>query len=263
MDVGSDYNIDPSLIQKAINKKTKAIMPVHLTGRIANMNEITNIANKNNLILIEDAAQAIGAKYHNKRAGSFGSVASFSLHPLKNLHVNGDGGIVITNNKNIHDFMKKIRNHGLKNRDQLDFWGYNSRLDNINAGIARIKLKKLDIWNKRFRKISKYYSDELSNYFKVPFIGDHEEPIFHRYMIQYNKRDLLMKFLYKKNVETRINYPIPLHLQKPSRIFFNYKKGDFPVAEKQSKEILSLPIYNELTDSQVEYVVKCIKGFFS
>ena len=225
------------------------------------MEEILTIAKKNNLKIIEDAAQAVGAKYNKKKAGSFGDVGSFSLHPLKNLHVNGDGGVVTTNNKRIYNFMKKIRNHGLKNRDELDFWGYNSRLDNIQAAIARIKLKHINKWNSRFRKIANYYSNELKNIVKVPQISKQSIPIFHRYIIQTNKRDKLKNFLLQKGIETKVNYPIPLHLHKASR-YLKYKKGDFPISEHQSKQILSLPIYNELNDNQVDYIIKSVRDFY-
>ena len=261
IDVSDDYNMDTELIEKNINSKTKAIIPVHLTGNISKVDKILNISKKYNLKIIEDAAQAVGAKYNKKMAGSFGNVASFSLHPLKNLHVSGDGGIITTNNKSIYNFMKKIRNHGLKNRDELEFWGYNSRLDNIHAAIGRIKLKYINRWNNRFRKIASYYSEELKNIVTIPIINKKSTPVFHRYIIQSKYRDRLKNFLFKKGIDTRINYPIPLHLHKASK-YLNYKKGDFPNAEQQSKHILSLPIYNELSDNEVDYVVKSVKKFY-
>ena len=261
-DVGEDYNINPDKIEELINENTKAIIPVHLTGKIANMDAINSIAEKYNLIIIEDAAQAIGAKYKGQKAGSFGKTGCFSLHPLKNLHVNGDGGVVTTNDKGMYDYLKKIRNHGLLNRDECEFWGYNSRLDSIKAGIANIKLKYLDKWNNRFRQIALYYRNELMDFLEVPKENSFEEPIYHRFIIQHHKRDDLKNFLSNKGVETKINYPIPLHLH-PAASNLGYKKGDFPEAEKQAKKILSLPIYAELSDNEVEYVVKCIKQFFN
>ena len=149
VDVNEDYNINPEKIESAINKNTKAIVPVHLTGKISKMEEINKIAQYHNIHVIEDAAQAVGASYKNKKAGSFGFSGCFSLHPLKNLHVNGDGGVITTNSKELSKYLRKIRNHGLKNRDECEFWGYNSRLDSIKAGIANIKLKYLDVWNKK------------------------------------------------------------------------------------------------------------------
>ncbi len=260
VDVKNDYNIDPEKIKNAISSRTKAIMPVHLTGKIAEMFEILKIAKSKNLIVIEDSAQAIGASYKGKNAGSFGNTASFSLHPLKNLHVHGDGGVLTTNNYKIYKFVKKIRNHGLKNRDELEFWGYNSRLDNINAAIARIKLKHVNKWNIRFRKIAKYYTDQLKDYIVVPKYSNVNKSVYHRYIIQSNKRNELKNYLLNYKIHTAINYPIPLHLQKASK-YLGYKKGDLPIVEKQSKKILSLPIYNELSDYQVEFVVSKIKNF--
>ena len=197
-DVLDDYNINPIEIEKKITKKTKAIIPVHLTGNIARMKEIKNIAKKYNLKIIEDAAQAVGASFMNKKAGSFGDLGCFSLHPLKNLHVHGDGGVITTNNKKIYKFLTKIRNHGLKNRDELEFWGYNSRLDNVQAAIARIKLKHIDKWNKRFNLIAKKYSHKLNKNIKKPLISSGNFSIFHRYIIMVENRDGLQKFLKKK-----------------------------------------------------------------
>ena len=185
VDVLDDFNIDPKMIEKSITKKTKVIMPVHLTGKIANMKEIILIAKKHNLLIIEDAAQAVGASMGNKKAGSFGTIGCFSLHPLKNLHVHGDGGMITTNNKKINDYIKKLRNHGLKNRDECEFWGYNSRLDNVQAAIARIKLSYLDEWNERFRKIASIYTNELKNYCLVPHDDSNKVSVYHQYIIQH------------------------------------------------------------------------------
>ena len=260
-DVNEDFNINYKSIESLITKKTKAIIPVHLTGKIADMPNINKISKKYGVQIIEDAAQSAGASLKNKKSGSFGITGCFSLHPLKNLHVHGDGGIITTNNKKIYNFIKKIRNHGLKNRNECEFWGYNSRLDNIQAGIARIKLKKLDQINKRFIEIAETYSNELRNFFKVPEKDPDRVSIYHRYIIQFKQRDKLMTFLKKNNIETRINYPIPLHLQPAAKNLL-YKKGDLPLTEKQSKTILSLPIYAELSDRKLEYVINKIKKYF-
>ena len=157
--------------------------------------------------------------------------------------------------------MKKIRNHGLKNRDELEFWGYNSRLDNIHAAIGRIKLKYINRWNNRFRKIASYYSEELKNIVTIPIINKKVHQFFTGILYNQKYRDRLKNFLFNKGIDTRINYPIPLHLHKASK-YLNYKKGDFPNAEHQSKHILSLPIYNELSDNEVDYVVKSVKKFY-
>jgi len=260
VDVCEDFNLDPRLIEKAITPKTKAIMPVHLTGRIADMEMINTIAKDNNLLVIEDAAQAVGASYKSKKSGSFGDAGCFSLHPLKNLHVHGDGGMLTTNNEDLYKKVLKMRNHGLMNRNECEFWGWNSRLDEIQASIANLKLSYLNKWNDRFRELANYYIKELSDYIEVPSIKEFEKPIFHRFIIQHNNRDDLKFFLEEKGVMTAINYPIPLHLHEASRQY-GYKIGDFPMAEKQAKRILSLPIYPELEDSQAKYVVECIKKF--
>ena len=260
VDVCEDFNISPNLIQEAITPKTKAIMPVHLTGRLADMEAINKIAKDNNLLVIEDAAQAVGASYKSKKSGSFGDAGCFSLHPLKNLHVHGDGGMISTNNEDLYDRVLKMRNHGLKNRNECEFWGWNSRLDEIQASIANLKLSYLNKWNDRFLELANYYIKELSNHIEVPSIKEFEKPVFHRFIIQHNNRDDLKFFLEEKGVMTAVNYPIPLHLHEASRRY-GYKVGDFPMAERQAKRILSIPIYPELKDSQAKYVVECIKEF--
>lgn len=261
-DVGEDMNLDPISVQNAITPKTKALMPVHLTGRIAKMDELQKIADENGLYLVEDAAQAIGATYNGKRAGSFSNCAGFSLHPLKNLHAAGDGGIITTDSSELYELLNKYRNHGLKNRDDCDFWGINSRLDTIQAAIALIKLKHLEIWNKRYQAIAAKYSESLKGLVSVPTHANHESPVYHRYMIRTEKRDLLQSFLDKKGIETKVNYPVPLHLQ-PAAANLGYRKGSFPVAENLCKTILSLPAYPELHDHEIDFVIETIFEFFS
>ncbi len=260
-DVKNDFNIDPKNIEKLITKNTKAILPVHLTGRMADMEEITKIAKNYKIKIIEDAAQAVGAELNKKKSGSFGISGCFSLHPLKNLHVHGDGGVLTTNSKKLYNYVKKIRNHGLKNREQCEFWGYNSRLDNIQAAIARIKLKDINKINNKFIRIAKIYNDELNRFINVPKFEKNKKIIFHRYIIQVKNRSKLIAYLNEKNIETKINYPIPLHLQ-PAAKNLNYKIGSLPNVEKQSKQILSLPMYAELSDNQIDYVITNLKKFF-
>ena len=260
VDVCADYNIDPDKIEAAITPNTKAIMPVHLTGRVADMDSILYIARNHKIQVIEDAAQAVGASYKGKKAGSFGVTGCFSLHPLKNLHVHGDGGIITTDDKLIYEYLRKIRNHGLENRNECEFWGYNSRLDGIQAAIANIKLIHLDRWNQRFRQIANRYSKALSGHVNVPTDFEYEKPIYHRYIIQHPKRDALRKLLANKGIETKVNYPIPLHLQKSAKSL-GYKPGDFPVTEYQAHTILSLPIYAEMKDNQVKHVINSVGSF--
>lgn len=260
VDVRDDYNIDPDQIEAAITPQTKAIMPIHLTGRVADMEPILEIARKHRLPVIEDAAQAIGASYKEKKAGAFGVTGCFSLHPLKNLHVHGDGGMIITNDEPLYEHLIKMRNHGLKNRDDCEFWGYNSRLDGIQAAIANIKLPHLDRWNQRFREIATRYTESLADCVQVPTDREYEFPVYHRYIIRHPRRDALQAHLAEQGVETKVNYPIPLHLQKAA-LPLGYQTGDFPKAEQQASTILSLPIYPELEDSQVEHVIDSVRSF--
>lgn len=262
VDVGKDMNINPALIERACTKRTKAIMPVHLTGRVADMEAIMKIAKHRRLYVIEDAAQAVGARYRGKRAGSFGECAGFSLHPLKNLHVHGDGGVITTSNKDIYARLLMLRNHGLVNRDAANMIGINSRLDSIQAAIAGIKLKHLEKWNKRMRYLAAIYSDGLGGFVDVPEDKPYEEPCYHRYMIRSDKRDELGKFLAEKGIETKVNYPAPIHLQ-PAAKYFGYRRGDFPIAEKLANMILSLPLYPEMKDADVRFVVATIKRYFT
>lgn len=261
-DVRDDLNIDPELIKKKITLNTKVIIPVHLTGRPAPMNEILEIAVDNGLLIVEDAAQAVGATYHGKKVGSLGDVGCFSLHPLKNLHVMGDGGIITLNDESLANRIRILRNNGLKNRDECILWGRNSRLDSIHAAIASLKLQYLDSWNERFRKIAHFYSREFENYVTVPKEQPFEHSVYHRYIIQTSHRNDLRGFLLSNGIETKVHYPIPLHLQEVSSSL-GYKPGDFPVAERLAGSILSLPIYAELTDTQVEIVVDAVKRFFT
>lgn len=259
-DVREDYNIDPAKIRAAITPRTKALLPVHLTGKPAAMDEINAIAKEFGLFVIEDAAQAVGAKYRGQRTGSLGDAGCFSLHPLKNLHVHGDGGIITTNNTTLFEQLLLLRNHGLKNRDECVVWGYNTRLDGIQAAIANIKMKSLDRWTERFRAIAKVYTAALDGWVDVPVEYPHEESVYHRYVIRSDRRDELQRHLAERGVETKVNYPIPIHLQEVCSKL-GHRQGDFPVAERLAKEILSLPIFPELEDRQVSAVVEAVKAF--
>ncbi len=261
VDVRDDYNINPELIEDAITSLTKAILPVHLTGRPAEMDSILKIAQKHNLYVIEDVAQAMGAKYHGKKMGSFDIAGCFSLHPLKNLSAYGDGGIITTKDPELYEKLTKLRNHGLRNRNKCDFWGYNSRLDTIQAAIVNVKLNHLDEWTEKIREIASFYQKHLSGVVKIPVDRGYEESVYHTFIIQCDRRDELQKYLIEKGIETKVHYPIPIHLQEPAR-GLGYKKGDFPAAESQAERILSLPIYPELTNEQMEMVVNEIKNFY-
>ena len=253
-------NIDHRDIRRKITSRTKAIIPVHLSGRLADMSQILSLASANNLYVIEDAAQAIGANFNGKKAGTYGNGAGFSLHPLKNMGIIGDGGFITTNDKKIYDYILKDRNHGLRDRDNCDFWGINSRLDALQAALATHKLKTLDKRNRSFRTIAKFYRDNLQDFVRCPSEDDGEYPVYHNFVIRTERREDLQAFLLKNGVETKIHYPVLLHLQPPAKEK-GYKKGDFSVAEKVISEVLSLPIYPELQNSQYSYVVEQIKRF--
>ncbi len=261
-DVKEDFNIDPEEIQNKITSKTRAIVAVHLTGRPADMDEILTIANEHNLLVLEDAAQSIGAEYKGRAVGAIGIAGGFSLHPLKNLGAPGDGGVMVTNNEEIYNYCIKARNHGLKDRNTCEFWSYNSRLDTISAAVLLHKLKKLKEWNRRRNKIAKIYNDSLRDYVIVPEITEDRFSVYHTYIIQTEQRNDLMSYLSSNNIDSKIHYPIPIHLQ-PAAEYLGYQEGDFPVTESQRDRILSLPVYPELTDDQINMVISTIIDFFN
>ncbi len=259
VDVDDNFNMDPDKLKEAITDRTKAIIVVHLTGRPADMDRIMAIANEHNLSIIEDAAQAVGAQYKGKTVGSFGDFGSFSLHPLKNLAAAGDAGIITTNNDDYYQWSLKARNHGLKNRDELEFWSVNSRLDALQAGILNIKIRNLNHWNNRRREIADRYIRELGQCLNVPEYDSDYLPVFHAFVVMTEKRDDLQKYLADAGVDTKVHYPIAIHQQKVAE---SVVKGDLSNTNKVVKSILSLPVYPELTDDEVSYVIACIKKYF-
>jgi len=261
VDAGEDYNIDAAKLESAITSRTRAIIPVHLTGRPADMDAINAIAAKRGLAVLEDAAQAIGARLGAKRVGALGTAAGFSLHPLKNLGVYGDGGLITTDDTPLFERLAKLRNHGLRNRDECETWGYNSRLDPLQAAFAAVKLKQLDRWNARCREIAAQYREALQERVWVPRDRAQEEPVYHNFVIQLERRDALIEHLNTCGVGTRIHYPIPIHLQECAA-GLGYRAGDFPVAERQARTILSLPIYPELTQAEIDHVIASVHKFF-
>jgi dTDP-4-amino-4,6-dideoxygalactose transaminase len=265
VDVTADYNIDANLIEGAITEKTRAILPIHLTGNPADMEAIMKIARKHTLFVVEDAAQAVMASINGKRVGSFGDAGCFSLHPLKNLNACGDGGVLTANSQELYNRVRLLRNHGLKNRDEIEMFGYNSRLDTLQAVVANYVLGQLrSITDRRVRNAHLYDGllQELSDFVVIPPRRERVRQVFHTYVIRVKKRDDLARFLNDHNVETKIHYPIPIHFQKPCEAL-GYRKGDFPVCEAQAKEILSLPVHHHLTEEQIGYVVELIKKFYS
>lgn len=257
------YNIDPAAIERAITPRTKALLPVHLYGQPAEMDAILEIARKHNLRVIEDAAQAHGAEYRGKRAGSMGDVACFSFYPGKNLGAYGDAGALVTNNQELADRARMLRDHGRRSKYEHQIVGYGYRLDALQAAILGAKLPHLDAWNARRREIADLYTELLTNADVVtPYVPPYITPIYHIYCIRHpsGNRDGLLAHLKAHGIEAGIHYPIPLHLQ-PVYENLGYKIGDFPNTEKAAKEILSLPMYPELTNAQVQQIVDAVKEF--
>ena len=264
VDIKEDYNIDENKIESAITKKTKAIMPVHWAGRPCNLEKIKLIARKNNLKIIYDSCHAIEARYKNKHLISYGDVCTYSMHPLKNLNIWGDGGFIITQNSKLAKKLYLIRNHGLINRNTCKIFGFNSRLDTIQAVVANYKMeKKLDnITNKRIRNAHLF--DKLlkfNSYVTTVKRDSNLKEVFHLYQINVKKRDKLQKFLIKKGVDAKVHYPYPIHLQPAAR-FLKYKKGDFPKAEQIADTTLSLPVHEFIKEQDIKYVVNLIDYFY-
>ena len=260
-----NYTIDVSKIEEKINERTKAIIPVHLYGQPADMDPIMKLAKKYNLKVIEDAAQAHGAEYKGKKVGSIGDVSCFSFYPGKNLGAYGDAGMITTNNEEIAEKVKLLRNHGrISKKYEHKIEGYSSRLDNLQAAILRVKLRPLNKWNENRRRNAKKYNELLNNISGIitPYEAYYAKHVYHLYVIRAEKerRDKLREELKSKSIATGIHYPIPLHLQ-PAYSYLGYKRGDFPITEKFSQEILSLPMFAELTDEQIEEIVEIIKNY--
>lgn len=264
VDVDNEYNMDPTLIEDAITPRTKAVIPVHLTGNPADMPKIMEIANRHNLHVIEDACQAISASIDGQAVGSFGIVGCFSLHPLKNLNVWGDGGVIVTNSKELFDEIMLLRNHGLKDRDECVVFAYNSRLDTLQAIVANHLMNDLDdITSTRIRN-ARIYDDALSklgDYVTLPPRKGNVTQVFHTYVIQVKDRDRLHQHLLENGIEAKIHYPIPIHLQKASE-YLGYREGDFPVCEAQARSIISLPVHQHLTDDQLACVIDEMRRFY-
>ncbi len=275
----STYNINPLLIEDSITKKTKAIVPVHLYGHPCPMDKIMAIARANKLFVVEDNAQAHGAFFKNKMTGSWGHCDATSFYPTKNLGALGDGGAVLTKDVKLFQFAKAFSNYGLRRQvapayltgrsevpdaSSQTILGINSRLDELQAAVLRIKLRKLKEWNEARNVNAKLYFDLLEGAGDIqlpPSENKIEKPVFHQFVIQTRHRDKLKKYLEKNGIETAIHYPIPIHLQK-AYSFLGFKKGRFPIAEKLSQSVLSLPIWPELKKTEIEFVCELISQFF-
>ena len=258
------FNMDPNKLESAINAKTRAIMPVHLYGQPVNLDEIMRIAKKYNLSIIEDASQAHGAKYKGKRVGSFGDLGAFSLYPGKNLGAYGDGGIVTTNNRVLAEKLKSYRNYGSAKKYYHDVLGENSRLDTLQAAVLNVKLPQLDSWNEKRGEVARVYNDKLSGIGDIitPKIVQESEHVFHLYVIRTKWRDDLAQYINEKGIGNIIHYPIPIHLQEAYEDYA-WQRGDFPNTEQLANEILSLPMYPDLTSEQLDEVVRTVKAFYA
>lgn len=257
------YLLDVDKLEAAITTNTKAIIPVHLYGQPADMDEITAIAKKHTLKVVEDNAQAIGSSYKGKRAASLGDVGCLSFFPSKNLGGYGDGGMLTTNDDNLAESARMLRTHGWKKKYFPEMLGYNSRLDEMQAAILRVKLKQIDRWNRLRYERASAYSRSLSELgLRVPVEAPDRTHVYHLYMVAFEERDAVQKYLKEAGIASAIYYPQPLHLAEPCRKL-GYQAGHFPVAEQASTELLALPLYPELEKTQQDYVIETIRGFLN
>jgi len=267
VDVNEDYNLDPRKIEDKITKKTKAILPVHWSGRVCEMKEIIKISKKYKIPIVEDSCHAIQAKYYNTLAGNFGDFGCFSLHPLKNLNVWGDGGFILIKKKKNYQKMLLLRNHGLVSRNINKIFAYNSRLDTVQAVVALHLLKKINlITNKRISN-SLYLDKELSKLSPITTKKrkDYLKEVFHLYEFRVKDkkvRSSLVNYLIKNNIDAKIHYPIPMHLQ-PAAKKYKYKKGDFPTTEEIADTTVSLPVHEFLSEDKINFMIKKIKDFYN
>ncbi|MFP4104780.1 MAG: DegT/DnrJ/EryC1/StrS family aminotransferase [Phycisphaerae bacterium] len=258
------FNIDPAKIEAAVTDKTKAIIPVHLFGQCADMDEILAVADKHNLAVIEDAAQTIGACYKGKAAGTMGTVGCYSFYPTKNLGAMGDAGMIVTNDAELAEKIEKFRNHGQAHTYHHYWVGGNFRMDSIQAAILSVKLRHLDAWAQARRANAAKLDQLLTDVPQVttPVIREHNESVINQYVIRAENRDELRGFLNEKNIASGIYYPLSLHQQDCFRPL-GYSEGDFPVSEQACREVLALPVCPELSDEQVEFVGRTIAEFYS
>lgn len=263
VDVADDYNIDPDLIERAITRRTRAIIPVHLTGLSADMDPIMEIAQRHGLHVVEDCAQAVCAEYKGKRVGSFGTVGCFSLHPLKTLNACGDGGLITTNDPGLYEDIQRLRNHGMVTRDDCAVWGYNSRLDSVQAAMLLVKLQYVEAWTEKRRANARFYRDSLSGMpqVQVPLDSPNTRAVYHTFVVQADRRDDLKMYLKHHGVGTGIHYPTPIHLQRAAA-GLGHVAGSFPVTERQAERIVSLPIYPELEQDELGYVADRVRSFY-
>ncbi len=255
-------NLDPKLVERAITSRTKAVLPVHLYGQPFDIDPILAVCKKHNLPLVEDAAQAHGAKYKGKTVGTFGEISCFSFYPGKNLGACGEGGALVTNNAAFAARARSLREHGSTTRYYHDEIGFNYRMEGIQGAVLGVKLKHLEEWTNERRRVANRYSELLAETpLQLPREAGFAESAWHVYVVRHSRRDDLKKHLEAGGVGCALHYPLPLHLQK-CYASLGHKPGDFPVAEKAARECLSLPIYPELTDAQIKRVAELVKTFF-
>jgi dTDP-4-amino-4,6-dideoxygalactose transaminase len=258
-----NYNIDVSLIEEKITPRTKAILPVHIFGHPADMVGIMSIAKRHGLKVIEDCAQSFGASLDGKKTGGSGDAGCFSFYPSKNLGAYGDGGMVIMNDGEIASNIRKLRNHGSRGGYRHECVGYNSRLDEIQAGVLLVKFKRIDEYNRKRREKASLYCSLLSDIVDCPMEREGAYHVFHQYTIRSSRRDYIQQSLKEKDISSVVYYPIPLHLQE-ALAFLGHGKGDFPEAERAAEEVLSLPMYPELDEAEIrltsEVIHECLRG---
>lgn len=256
--------IDPVAVKARLTPKTRAIIPVHLYGQPADMDSLLDLANENNLVVIEDACQAHGALYRGKKAGSLGAAGCFSFYPGKNLGAFGEAGAVVTEDENIVRKIRMLRDHGQQEKYIHRMEGYNGRLDALQAIVLSAKLQKLADWNRMRRTNAQRYDALFSDVPGVTTVGEakYSQSVYHLYVILVDRRDELQRHLAEKGIATGLHYPVPLHLQQ-AYAHLGHQKGDFPITEDAAERLLSLPMFPELTESQIEYVAQCIKEFLN
>jgi dTDP-4-amino-4,6-dideoxygalactose transaminase len=264
VDSEDGFVIDPDLIEAAITPRTRAIVPVHYTGNVADMPKIKEIATKHNLFVVEDACQATAAAIDGQPVGTWGETACFSLHPLKNLNVWADGGVIVTRDGALADLLKLWRNHGLVNRDEVELFGWNTRLDSVQAVIGNRLIGDTErITTKRIANAARYdeaFAD-LGEAVRVPVRRPGVRHVYHLYMLRVQRRDDLLAYLIERGIEAKVHYPIPVHLQKAAA-HLGYKEGDFPVSEVDSRQVITLPAHPYLTDAEIDFTVDTVRNFY-
>jgi dTDP-4-amino-4,6-dideoxygalactose transaminase len=254
------YTIDPAMIEPAITGRTKAIIPVHLFGQLADMQPIIEIARRHSLYVVEDAAQAHGAEYNGARAGSIGDIGCFSFYPGKNLGAYGDAGCITTNSSTLAERVEQLRDHGRITRYEHAVVGFNSRLDTLQAAVLQVKLRRLDRWNCNRQRVASWYASELASAgIKPPSVRNGATHVYHLYVIESGQRDALQMRLNAAGISTGIHYPIPIHLQ-PAFSYLGYRRGDLPRTEQMADRLLSLPMFPELIPEQVSRVAEVVRS---